>query len=226
MKKIDHIGIILDGNGRWAKKHFFPRRIGHIKGAKNIKNVINLFIKNNIPYLTIYAFSTENWKRPKDEVDQIIDLLKNYLKKGEPFFNENDIRVKVIGLRNNLENDILNLINHIEEKTKNNKTLTFNIAFNYGGRSEILYAVNKLLKDGYTEISENDINKNLFTSDSPEPDLIIRTSGESRLSNFLLWQSSYSEIYFSDVLWPDFDEKEFNKILDNYYKRERRFGGL
>lgn len=226
MKKINHIGIILDGNGRWAKKHFFPRKIGHIKGAKNIKNIINLFIKNNIPYLTIYAFSTENWKRPKDEIDQILELLKTYLNNGEPFFAENDIRVKVIGLRENLKNDILNLINYIEEKTKTNKTLTLNIAFNYGGRSEILYVINKLLKDGYTEISENDINKNLFTSDSPDPDLIIRTSGESRLSNFLLWQSSYSEIYFSDVLWPDFDEKEFNKILDNYYRRERRFGGL
>lgn len=225
MKEIKHIGFILDGNGRWAKKRFLPRYLGHIKGTKNIKNVIEILMKNKIEHMTIYTFSTENWKRPLDEVKVLFNLFYEYLTKSKKYLMENDIRVNVIGSKYNLDTKYIDVINDIQNLTKNNKKFTLNIAFNYGGRQEIVDAVNNIIKSGKTYVTEDLITENLY-SNSPFPDLIIRTGGEYRLSNFLLWQSSYSEIYISDVYWPDFDENEFNKILNNYNLRDRKFGGI
>ncbi len=228
----NQVAIILDGNGRWAKKRFMPRNYGHKAGAKTVEDICEDAHDLGIKYLTVYAFSTENWNRPDDEVDTLMKLLRNYLVDCIERSNKNNMRVRIIGERNRLSEDIREKISELEDVTKTNTGLNFTIAINYGSRDEILRAVkmvaNKVL-DG--ELKPEDIDEGLFTDNLdtkgiPDPDLLIRTSGEQRLSNYLLWQLAYTEFYFTDVLWPDFNKKELIKAIQKYNKRERRFGKI
>jgi len=227
-----HVAIILDGNGRWAKKKFMPRTYGHTQGAKTVEKICEEAWRMGIKYLTVYAFSTENWKRPENEVDAIMKILRNYLKNCLSISEKNDMRVRVIGDRSRLSEDIVASIAQLEEKSKNNHGLNLQVALNYGSRDEILRAVRKVaakVQEG--ELSVEEIDEQCFagcldTSDIPDPELMIRTSGEQRLSNYLLWQLAYAEFYFTDVLWPDFDKKELEKAIQYFNKRERRFGGV
>ena len=221
----NHIAIIMDGNGRWAKKRGLPRTFGHKEGAAALRKIITHAAKLGIKYLTVYAFSTENWKRSQEEVSALMFLFKSYIKNEEKNIMENNIRFMVSGRRENVSESLLEAIDKLQEKSKNNSGLTFNIAFNYGGRAEIIDAVNKILKSGKTSIDEVEFSKYLY-NDIPDPELLIRTSGELRISNFLLWQIAYSEIYITDTLWTDFDEKELDKAIESYEKRDRRFGGV
>lgn len=222
-----HIAIIMDGNGRWAKKRSLPRTAGHVAGAKTFKNIARYCNKIGLEYLTVYAFSTENWKRPKTEVDGIMNLLRDYLKDAENFKNEN-IRVKFIGDLEPLDEDIKELIKKDEDGSKDATGLKLNIAINYGGRDEITKAVKKIIESGVSAdtITEETISDNLYTFGMPDPDFIIRPSGEYRLSNYLIWQSAYAEYWFSDILWPDFTPKHLEKAIDEYNHRNRRFGGV
>lgn len=227
-----HVAIILDGNGRWAKKRFLPRNAGHAQGSKTVEQICEDAHDLGIKYLTVYAFSTENWKRPKDEVNALMKLLSKYLKNCIERSTKNNMRVRVIGDITPLADDIKEKIVKLEEVSKNNTGLNFQVALNYGGRDEIIRAIKKCASecaDGL--IKPDDITEELFserldTSDIPDPDLLIRTSGEQRLSNFLLWQLAYTEFYFTDVLWPDFNKKELQKAIDYYTSRDRRFGGV
>lgn len=227
-----HVAIILDGNGRWAKKRFLPRNAGHAQGSKTVEQICEDAHDLGIKYLTVYAFSTENWKRPKDEVNALMKLLSKYLKNCIERSTKNNMRVRVIGDITPLADDIKEKIVNLEEVSKNNTGLNFQVALNYGGRDEIIRAIKKCASecaDGL--IKPDDITEELFserldTSDIPDPDLLIRTSGEQRLSNFLLWQLAYTEFYFTDVLWPDFNKKELQKAIDYYASRDRRFGGV
>lgn len=222
-----HIAIIMDGNGRWAKKRSLPRTAGHVAGAKTFKNIARYCNKIGLKYLTVYAFSTENWKRPQDEVKGIMNLLRDYLKDAENFKDEN-IKVNFIGDRTPLAEDIKELMKKNEEGSKNATGLTLNIAINYGGRDEITNAVKKIVNSGIKaeDITEDLISQNLYTYDIPDPDFIIRPSGEYRLSNYLIWQSAYSEYWFSDILWPDFTPRHLEKAINDYNHRNRRFGGV
>ena len=227
-----HIAIILDGNGRWAKKRGMPRNYGHAQGSKNVERICEDAYRMGVKYLTVYAFSTENWKRPKDEVDALMNLLRNYMKTCLKTAEKNRMRVRVIGDKTALADDIRERIATLEEATKNNDGLNFQIALNYGSRDEMVRAMKKMCKDckdGVIEIEQ--IDETLFegyldTSDIPDPDLMIRTSGEQRLSNYLLWQLAYSEFYFTDVLWPDFSKEELVKAIEYYNGRDRRYGGV
>ncbi len=222
-----HIAIIMDGNGRWAKKRKLPRSAGHVAGAKNFKAIARYCNKIGLKYLTVYAFSTENWKRPQDEVNGIMNLLRDYLKDAENFKDEN-IRVRFIGNLEPLADDIKALIHKNEEMSKGATGLNLNIAINYGGRDEITNAVKRIVESGISasDIDESVISQNLYTKDMPDPDFIIRPSGEYRLSNYLIWQSAYAEFWFSDILWPDFTPKHLDKAIEEYSKRNRRFGGV
>lgn len=222
-----HIAIIMDGNGRWAKKRSLPRTAGHVAGAKTFKNIARYCNKIGLEYLTVYAFSTENWKRPKAEVDGIMNLLRDYLKDAENFKNEN-IRVKFIGNLEPLADDIKKLIKKDEDGSKDATGLKLNIAINYGGRDEITNAVKSIINNGVKaeDITEDMISENLYTAGMPDPDFIIRPSGEYRLSNYLIWQSAYAEYWFSDVLWPDFTPKHLEQAIEAYNRRNRRFGGV
>lgn len=222
-----HIAIIMDGNGRWAKKRSLPRTAGHVAGAKTFKNIARYCNKIGLKYLTVYAFSTENWKRPESEVKGIMNLLRDYLKDAENFKDEN-IKVNFIGDRTPLAEDIKELMKKNEEGSKNATGLTLNIAINYGGRDEIRNAVKKIVNSGVKaeDITEDLISQNLYTYDIPDPDFIIRPSGEYRLSNYLIWQSAYSEYWFSDILWPDFTPRHLEKAINDYNHRNRRFGGV
>ncbi len=222
-----HIAIIMDGNGRWAKKRSLPRTAGHIAGAKTFKNIARYCNKIGLKYLTVYAFSTENWKRPKEEVDGIMNLLRDYLKDAENFKDEN-IKVKFIGNLEPLADDIKELIKKDEDGSKDATGLNLNIAINYGGRDEITRAVREIVNEGIPaeDITEQLISEHLYTKGQPDPDFIIRPSGEYRLSNYLIWQSAYAEYWFSDVLWPDFSPKHLEKAIDDYNHRNRRFGGV
>lgn len=217
----------MDGNGRWAKKRSLPRTAGHIAGAKTFKNIARYCNKIGLEYLTVYAFSTENWKRPKDEVDGIMNLLRDYLKDAENFMDEN-IKVKFIGNLEPLADDIKELIKKDEDGSKDATGLKLNIAINYGGRDEITNAVKNIISDGVKseDITEDMISENLYTAGMPDPDFIIRPSGEYRLSNYLIWQSAYAEYWFSDILWPDFKPKHLDQAIDDYNHRNRRFGGV
>ncbi|MBQ4068408.1 MAG: isoprenyl transferase [Lachnospiraceae bacterium] len=225
-----HVAIILDGNGRWAKKRLLPRNMGHVQGAKTVEKICEEAGNMGIKYLTVYAFSTENWNRPESEVNALMKLLRNYLEDCINRANENDMRVRVIGERTRLSDDIRIKIDELEEATKNNSGINFTIAINYGSRDEMIRAMKKMNKDiAEGKLSEDDITEKMFnsyldTSELPDPDLVIRTSGEERVSNFLLWQLAYSEFYFTDVLWPDFDKKELERAIVKYNSRERRFG--
>lgn len=228
----EHIGIIMDGNGRWAKKRGLPRTAGHTAGAQTFRKIARYCSDIGIKYLTVYAFSTENWKRPKEEVDAIMKLFKDYLIEAINDFKDDSIVVKFIGDRSVFSDDMLSLIEQNERDSKDRDGMVLNIAMNYGGRDEIVSAVKNIckdIKDG--KLSVDDINcdlisDNIYTKGQPDPDLIIRPSGEYRTSNFLLWQSAYAEYCIMDVLWPDFKPKHLDKALFEYAKRNRRFGGI
>ena len=222
-----HIAIIMDGNGRWAKKRSLPRTAGHVAGSKNFKEIARYANKIGLKYLTVYAFSTENWKRPKDEVDNIMNILRDYLKDAKNFKDEN-IRVKFIGDIDALDEDIRLLIDDAEKESENATGLKLNIALNYGGRDEIVHAVKKIVESGIPAdmINEDTIGNNLYTAGMPDPDFIIRPSGEYRLSNYLIWQSAYAEYWFSNILWPDFKPKHLDMAIEDYLKRNRRYGGI
>lgn len=220
-----HIAIIMDGNGRWAKRRGLPRTLGHREGAKALRKIITHAAKLGIKHLTVYAFSTENWKRSKEEVEALMFLFKTYLKGEEKNIMENNIKFTVSGREENVSESLLTAIKKLEDLSKDNTGLNLNIAFNYGGRAEIIDGINRLLKEEKKEITEEEFSKYMYR-DIPDPELLIRTSGELRISNFLLWQIAYSEIYITDTLWPDFDEKELEKAIESYNKRDRRFGGV
>lgn len=232
IKVPQHLAIILDGNGRWAKKKKRPRNFGHLEGSKNLERICEDVYSLGVEYLTVYAFSTENWKRPKDEVDALMKLLKDYLKKSIKTSKKNNMKVRIIGDISVLSEDIKESIRNLEEASQNNTGLKFQVALNYGSRDEILRSIKKIGMDIKEEkINIDNINEELFqnyldTEGIPDPDLLIRTSGEQRLSNFLLWQLAYTEFYFTDVLWPDFDKIELIKAFEYYNNRNRRFGGL
>jgi len=222
-----HIAIIMDGNGRWAKKRSLPRTAGHAAGSKNFKDIARYSNKIGLKYLTVYAFSTENWKRPKDEVDNIMNILRDYLKDAKNFKDEN-IKVKFIGNIDVLDDDIKELIADAERESEQATGLNLNIALNYGGRDEIVHAVRSIIKEGISaeNVNEDIISERLYTAGQPDPDFIIRPSGEFRLSNYLIWQAAYAEYWFSDILWPDFKPKHLEQAIDEYNHRNRRFGGL
>ena len=221
----NHIAIIMDGNGRWAEKRGLPRTLGHKEGANALRKIITYAGKIGVKYLTVYAFSTENWKRSKDEVDALMFLFKTYLKNEEKSIMKNNVRFLVSGRKDDVSPSLVKAIKKLEDKSNNNTGLTLNIAFNYGGRAEIVDAVNSILKSGIDNLAEEDFSKYLYNN-IPDPELLVRTSGELRISNFLLWQIAYSEIYITDALWPDFDEKELDKAIESYNGRDRRFGGV
>lgn len=232
MKIPEHVAIILDGNGRWAKKRLLPRNAGHAAGAKTVEKIIEDAHDLGIKYMTMYAFSTENWNRPESEVKALMKLLRNYLKDCIERANKNDMKCLVIGDKSRLDQDIVDKINELEECSKDNQGITFIIALNYGSRDEIRRAVMKMAQDckegkmNPEDITESTISDYLDTKGIPDPDLLIRTSGEIRLSNYLLWQLAYTEFYFTDVLWPDFDKEELKKAIVKYNQRDRRFGGI
>ncbi|MBQ2236487.1 MAG: isoprenyl transferase [Clostridia bacterium] len=223
----EHIAIIMDGNGRWAKKRSLPRSAGHAAGSKNFKTIARYCNKIGLKYLTVYAFSTENWKRPQEEVNNIMNILRDYLKDAKNFKNEN-IKVKFIGNLEPLDDDIKELIADAERESADATGLHLNIALNYGGRDEITNAVKRIVSEGIKaeDITEDTVTERLYTQGQPDPDYIIRPSGEYRLSNYLIWQAAYAEYWFSDVLWPDFTPKHLEKALDEYNRRNRRFGGI
>jgi undecaprenyl diphosphate synthase len=215
----------MDGNGRWAKSRRSPRAAGHKKGVGATKKIVTHAGEIGLPYLTLYAFSTENWTRPDDEINDLMTLLRFYLKSETAELLKNNVRLRVIGRRDRLSKDIIDMIENIEEQSKDNKGLNLNIALDYGSREEILNAVNMAIKKGEA-VTEEVFSQYLYTSDIPDPDLLIRTSGEYRISNFLLWQCAYSEFYFTDILWPDFTPDEFDNAIQSYNQRKRRFGGV
>ena len=227
-----HIAIILDGNGRWAKAKGMPRNYGHAQGSKNVERICEEAYRMGVKYLTVYAFSTENWNRPKDEVDALMKLLRNYMKTCLKTAAKNDMKVRVIGDKTGLDEDIRNRIAELEEATKDNGGLNFQIALNYGSRDEIVRAVRRVsedVKEG--KVKPEDIDEKMFetyldTHGIPDPDLMIRTSGELRLSNYLLWQLAYTEFYFTDIPWPDFTKEELSKAIEQYNRRDRRYGGV
>ena len=219
-----HIAIIMDGNGRWAKKRFMPRIMGHKKGVNQLEEAVRSCSELGVEYLTVFAFSTENWRRPVEEVSFLMGLFSEALKKKVRLLHKNNIRLKVIGGRDKFPPQIRNAIDESEALTANNTGLTLAVAADYGGRQDILTAVNSLIKQGKTEITEEDMFKHLALGFAPEPDLFIRTGGEARISNFMLWQMAYAELYFTDTLWPDFNAAELDKAIASFQKRERRFG--
>ncbi len=228
----NHVAIILDGNGRWAKKKGMPRTYGHIKGCDNLEKICGVAKDLGVKYLTVYAFSTENWKRSKEEVDGLMKLFRNYMKKCLKISAENKMRVRVIGDPTAFDEDLQQKIKELEEYSRQFDELHFQIALNYGSRDEIRRAVTALAEDvkrGELEpegITEDTISGYLDTRGLPDPDLLIRTSGEERLSNFLMWQLAYTEFYFTDVEWPDFDKENFVKAIEKYNQRDRRYGGV
>lgn len=227
----EHIGIIMDGNGRWAKKRLLPRNAGHVKGAEVFQTVTRHCEKIGVKALTVYAFSTENWARPKEEVDAIMGLLRKYLHDAFGFKGEN-IKINFIGDRTRLDGDIVELMKEIEETSKNNTGLILNVAVNYGGRDEIVSAARRIAEDVKSgalktnEIDEARFESYTYTHGQPEVDLILRPSGEERISNFLLWQCAYSEFVYMDTLWPDFTPKDLDRAIAEFSKRKRRFGGI
>lgn len=228
----EHIGIIMDGNGRWARKRGLPRSAGHREGAKTLEKLTRFAGDIGIKYITYYAFSTENWKRPSKEVESLMKLMIMYLDDYKRLLGGEDIRIRIIGKREGLSEEILKKIEIVENDTKHNSKITMNIAVNYGGREDILNSV-KIIADKVEkgllkpeDITEEDISSNLYTNYMPDPDLIIRPSGELRLSNFLMWQSAYSEFWFSDINWPDFTKDDFLRAISDFQKRNRRYGGV
>ncbi len=224
MNPLNHVAIIMDGNGRWGIKKKNSRNSGHKEGLKTVEKIIKQAVKKKISYLTLYAFSTENWKRPKKEIDYLFRLLENFLTKKLNELHKNKIKLKIIGTKN-FSPKLNRLLKFAEKKTSNNKTLQINLALNYGSKSELIDALRKL-KNSNRKITEKNLIKYLQTSNIPDPDFLIRTGNTKRLSNFLLWQLAYSEIFFEKKLWPDFNEKDFNKIVKEYKLIKRNFGNV
>ena len=228
-----HIGIILDGNGRWAKAHGLPRALGHKKDCETLEQIVEDCARLGIAYLTVYGFSTENWKRSSEEVSALMQLFRFYMKKLVQVANRNNVKAKMIGERSRFAPDIQEGIRFLEESTKENSGMEFIFAVNYGGRDEIIRAIHRIVErtepsrvgEVFKNLTEEELSSFLDTAGIPDPDLIIRTSGEFRTSNFLLWQSAYAEYYITDVLWPDFTKEELLRAIENYKKRERRYGG-
>ena len=229
-ESLQHIAVIMDGNGRWAQKRGLPRAAGHKKGAETVKEIAKAANERGVRFLTLYAFSTENWQRPYDEVKTLMDLLRQYLKSDLAELHKHGIRIRFIGERYMLDKDIVESMEQLEQNTADNKGMTLILAISYGSRQEIVAAVRKvaaMVKKG--DISESDVDIDLvsdmlYTKDVPDPDILIRTSGEQRISNYLLWQLAYAELFFTKTLWPDFTPNELGEIIDNFYLRERRYG--
>lgn len=227
-----HIAIIMDGNGRWAKSKGLPRNFGHREGSNNLRRIVHYCADIGIKHLTVYAFSTENWKRPQSEVETLMNLLLEYLKNSEKELEGRNARIRVIGNTEGLPGEIRNEITRVEKMTKKNTGMEFIIALNYGGRDELINAFRSVARDvsekrlPVDSINEEEVSRRLYTSGIPDPDLLIRTSGEKRISNFLLWQNAYAELYFSEVMWPDFTIKRLNEAIYEYQKRNRRYGGI
>jgi len=227
-----HIAIIMDGNGRWAEKRGLSREVGHREGSRSLKKIVQACYEMGIQYLTIYAFSTENWNRPKKEVDSLMKLMMEYLKNAENELKGKNVRIRVIGDKQGLSKELVDEINRVEAATAHFTQMTFLIAINYGGRQDIVDAITKMFEDikagrqSEKDIDINRLSEYLYTSGVPDPDLLIRTSGELRLSNFLIWQCSYSEFYFTEVLWPDFTVRHLEEAIMHYQRRQRRYGGL
>ena len=225
MNPINHVAIIMDGNGRWGLKNKNNRNSGHSEGIKVIEKIIKETLKQNIKYLTLYTFSTENWKRPKEEIKFLFNLLENFLNKKISILIKNNIKLKVIGDKKAFSPKIKNLLNQSENQTKKFEKLQINLALNYGSKSELVNAI-KLIKKKKIKINEENISKNLYTNNIPDPDILIRTGNTNRLSNFLLWQLAYTEIFFEKKLWPDFNEKDLKRIFNNFKKLKRNFGKI
>ena len=223
-----HIAIIMDGNGRWAQARHRPRVFGHQAGVKTVRRIVEDAADIGVKYLTLYSFSTENWTRPKAEIAALFELLKQYVNDDLDSLDENNVRIRILGSRQGLKADLLELINRVETRTQNNSEFHLNIAFNYGGRDEIRRAFSKAVDAGedLSTMSEDELTPYLDTVEVPEPDLVIRTSGEKRISNFLLWQAAYAEFVFLDVLWPDFSKSDLVAAISEFQTRERRFGNL
>lgn len=221
----EHIGIIMDGNGRWAEKRGKKRSFGHRAGSDNVDRIVTHAYKSGVKVVSLYAFSSENWSRPKEEVDELMRLLEKYFKKFISKVVDKNVKLSVMGDVSALSDKLKKIIAECEKKTENNREFIINIGINYGGRQEVVKAVKELIANG-EEITVDGISNRLYTADFGEPDMIIRTGGELRLSNFMLYQGAYSELYFTDVLWPDFDEKELDKALFEFGERHRRFGGI
>ena len=224
MNLIKHVAIIMDGNGRWGIKHKKSRNLGHKEGLKTVEKIIKTTIKNKIKYLTLYALSTENWKRPKKEINFLLNLLENFLESKISELNEQNIKLKIIG-KKRFSKKINTLIDKSEKKTFRNKKLQINLALNYGSKSELVHSFN-IIKKNKSKITEKNISKNLFTQNIPDPDLLIRTGNAQRLSNFLLWQMAYSELFFEKKLWPDFNENDYNRILKKFKNTKRNYGNI
>tara|TARA_B110000438_G_scaffold302643_1_gene360988 strand:+ start:2120 stop:2800 length:681 start_codon:yes stop_codon:yes gene_type:complete len=226
MNVLNHVAIIMDGNGRWGLKEGKTRNYGHSKGLQSIESIIKFSIAKKIPFLTLYTFSTENWRRPKNEINFLFNLIRKSLKKNLNKITKQGIKINIIGNKKGLPQDITKTINLIEKKTYQNSRIVLNLALNYGSKEEIINAVKKLTKGKKTHINKKKFEEHLYTKNLPDPDILIRTGGTRRLSNFLLWQLAYSEIFFVDKLWPDFNNNDFNKILINYRKIKRNFGKI
>jgi undecaprenyl diphosphate synthase len=224
-----HVAVIMDGNGRWAKARGLPRTAGHSEGSEAARNLVSACTKRGIPYLTLYAFSAENWQRPEQEICELMRLLRHYLSREVDTLHKNNVRLKVIGDRSQLELSVQEAIAKAEEYTANNQALELTLALSYGSRQEIISAVQSILDRSKAEkdrliVDEETIKQHLYTANTPDPDLLIRTGGEQRISNFLLWQIAYAELWFTDTLWPDFSEEDFDEALKAFAKRERRYG--
>ena len=225
MNPIKHVAIIMDGNGRWGLKHNKSRNYGHRAGLKTVEKIIKISIKKKIPYLTLFAFSTENWRRPQKEINFLLKLLENFLQTKLNQLIEQKIKLKIIGDKNKFPKRIKKIINYSENKTKKNKKLNINLAINYGSKSEIVESVKRIIKKKQN-VSEKKISLNLYTSEIPDPEILIRTGNTKRLSNFLLWQLAYSEIFFEKKLWPSFERRDFKKIIRKYKSIKRNFGSI
>jgi len=226
MNKLNHVAIIMDGNGRWGLKKRRSRNYGHLQGLKVVELVIKSSVSRKIPFLTLYTFSTENWKRPESEINFLFDLIRKSLKKKLKIIIKQGIKINIIGKKSGLPNDIKKTIKIIEKKTFHNKAITLNLALNYGSKEEIINACKAFIKGDKKEINVKNFEKNLYTRDIPDPEILIRTGGTKRLSNFLLWQLAYTEIFFLDKLWPDFNRNDFNKIINKFHKIKRNFGKI
>ena len=226
MNELNHVAIIMDGNGRWGLKKNKSRNYGHLNGLKSVETVIKSSIKNKISYLTLYTFSTENWRRPESEINFLFDLIRKSLKKNLKKITKQGIKINVIGSSKGLPKDINKTIKFIKNKTFKNKRITLNLALNYGSKEEIVDACRKMIEQKKDVINIKNFAKKLYTHDMPDPEVLIRTGGTKRLSNFLLWQLAYTEIFFIDKLWPDFNEQDFNQVVDKFYKIKRNFGKI
>jgi len=226
MNQLNHVAIIMDGNGRWGLKKGKTRNYGHLKGLNTVNTVIRISIRKKIPYLTLYTFSTENWKRPQKEINFLFDLIRKSIKKNLKKIIRQGIKITVLGKKGGLPSDIKKTIKLVEKKTIKNKAITINLALNYGSKEEIISAFKKFTQKERRQINIRNFENKLYTKDIPDPDILIRTGGTRRLSNFLLWQLAYSEIFFVEKLWPEFNEKDYNKILKKFYSIKRNFGNI